>query len=241
MPTTPRGAALLITAETALLPLMAWLSPAFPVGGYTYSHGLEWAVESGLVRDRTTTEDWITGVLTSGAAQCDADLLRETWQAVQSNDPARFDRAGEWAAVLRGTPELALESNQQGQSFLATIAATWPAEGLSGWHDRLAEAKRPVAYAVAVGLVTALHGVPLALAIGAFLHAATASLVSAAVRLIPLGQTDGQRVQAALLPVLTHAVTTCLARPWEDLGTASPMVDLCSMAHETQYTRLFRS
>ncbi len=232
---------MLITAETALLPLMAWLSPAFPVGGYTYSHGLEWAVESGLVRDRATTQEWIIGVLTSGAAQSDADQLRETWQAVRAHDTVRFDRAVEWAAVLRGTPELALESNQQGQSFLATIAATWPLNDLAAWHNRITEARRPIAYPVAVGLVTALHGVPLALTVGAFLHAAAASLVSAAVRLIPLGQTDGQRVQAGLLPVITHGVTACLARPWEDLGSASPMVDLCSMAHETQYTRLFRS
>ena len=237
MPTivSPRG------TEAALLPLMAWLSPSFPVGGYTYSHGLEWAVESGLVTNRATTEEWIAGVLRQGAARSDGDLFREVWQAVTAQDSERFDRAVEWAAVLRGTPELALESSQQGQSFLATIGNCWPVDGLAEWQQRITEARRPTSYAISVALVTALHQVPLSMAMSAYFHALTAGLVSAAVRLIPLGQTDGQRVQAALAGPIVTAVQECLTRPWDDLGSASPMVDLCSIAHETQYTRLFRS
>lgn len=252
MPITSKAAALpmvtpkatarpLLSTEAALLPLLSWLSPAFPVGGYTYSHGLEWAVEDGLVRDRATTQEWIMGVLRFGAGRNDADLFREVWQAVTEGDTARFDRAVEWAAVLRGTPELALESTQQGQSFLATVAACWPAEGLEAWRQRITVLERPPAYAVAVALATAVHGVPLASALAAFLHALSAALVSAAVRLIPLGQTDGQRVQAALASVIAEAVAASQARTWDDLGSAAPMVDLCSMTHETQYTRLFRS
>lgn len=228
-------------SEGGLYRLMTWLSPSFPVGGYTYSHGLEWAVEEGLIRDRATLTAWISGILDHGSGRLDADLFRETWSAVTTGDVARFDHVAELADALRGTPELALESLNQGQAFLLTVGKCWTAPGLAVWQARLVEADRQAAYAVAVALVAACHQVPLRAALGAFLHAVTANLVSAAVRLVPLGQTDGQHCQADLEPVAARAVMAALHRDFDDLGTASPMVDLCSIAHETQYTRLFRS
>lgn len=223
--------------EDALYRLMTWLSPSFPVGAYTYSHGLEWAVESGPVRDRATLEDWVRGVLAHGAGRSDADLFRDAWAA----EGAALDRVIEVADAFRGTAELALETAAQGRAFLTAVQASWPHPRLDDLAARCAALDRPPAYPVAVAVAAAAHGVPLAPALTAFLHAFTANLVSAAVRLVPLGQTDGQRVQAALGPAVAAAARAALARPPEDFGAAAPMVDLFSMFHETQYTRLFRS
>ena len=225
--------------HTALYRLMTWLSPSFPVGAYTYSHGLEWAVESGALKNRADLEAWVSGILQFGAGRMDADLFREAHRAITTNDPPRFTRAADWADALRGTAELALESTNQGRAFLLTLEKTWPHPDLADWLARFGD--RPPAYALAVATACALHGVPLREGLAAFLHALAANLISAAVRLVPLGQTDGQWVQAALAPVVEAAVTASLARPWEDLGAAAVGVDLCSMFHETQYTRLFRS
>ncbi|MGC2855036.1 urease accessory protein UreF [Novispirillum sp. DQ9] len=223
------------TDPASLYRLMTWLSPAFPVGAFTYSHGLEWAVEDGRVRDFATLTAWVEGVVVHGAGRTDADLFREAWQAVADGDRARFARAAEWADALRGSAEMALESANQGRAFLDCLGKAWPHPDLEAW------APRPVAYAVAVALAAALNGVPLRAALIAFLHALSANLISAAVRLVPLGQTDGQKAQAALAPVIARAVDDALARTWDDLGAAAPLIDLTSMAHETQYSRMFRS
>ncbi len=224
-----------------LYKLMTWFSPSFPVGAFTYSHGIEHAIEVGLITDRASLAEWIGWIVSDGAGRVDADLLREAWLAVEATDYERFDRAVEWADVLRASRETALESAQQGESFLRAIAASWPVSGLADWRRRMSDAQRPPAYAVAVGMVCALHQVPLHLALDGYLHALAANLISAGVRVVPLGQTDGQRALASLYPIITSSAQTALLRPWEDLGSAAPMVDWSSMAHETQYSRLFRS
>lgn len=224
-----------------LYKLMTWMSPAFPVGAFTYSHGVEYAVESGLITDRLSLVDWVGWIVSEGAGRIDADLLRESWLAVEGYDVDRFERALEWGAVLRASSETALESSQQGTSFLQAIASSWPIPGLADWRRRIADSQRDPAYAVAVGMVCALHQVSLSHTLEAYLHAFAANLVSAGVRLVPLGQTDGQRALASLSPIILTAAQTALVRPWEDLGSAAPMVDWASMMHETQYSRLFRS
>lgn len=224
------------TDPAALYRLMTWLSPAFPVGAFTYSHGLEWAVEEGRVRDLATLSAWVDGVVRFGAGRTDADLFREAFLAVEAGDADRFARAADWADALRGTAEMALESTNQGRAFIDCLEKSWPHPDLAAWTKG-----RPLAYAVAVATACALHGVPLRAGLTAFLHALTANLVSAAVRVIPLGQTDGQKAQAALAPVIAAAADAALARDWDDLGGAAPLIDLCSMAHETQYSRMFRS
>ncbi len=225
----------------ALHRLLAWLSPAFPVGAYTYSHGLEMAVEEDLVRDRATLADWVGWIVEEGTGRIDADLLREAWLAVAGEDPVRLLLCAEEGDCLRGTAEMALESAQQGQAFLRAIRDAWPCPGLTRWSEVLQTLDRPVPYPVAVGVVAALEAVPLTLALHGYLHALGANLVSAGVRLVPLGQTDGQRALAALVPAFARAARTSISRRWEDRGAAAPMVDWTSMRHETQYTRLFRS
>ena len=235
---TPMPDPLADGGAAALYRLIAWTSPAYPTGAFSYSHGLEWAVEDGLVRDRAGLEAWVGHVLGHGAGWSDAVLFAHAFRAVEIGDWPALDAVADLAAALRATAELALESGQQGASFLAITRAAWPAPAL----DRLAALRdgRPVPLPVAQA--TALAGrVPLPAALAAMLGAFAASLVSAGVRLVPLGQTDGQRATAALMPVVARTAARALGAALDDVGTAAPMVDWASMRHETQYTRLFRS
>ncbi|WP_316978600.1 urease accessory protein UreF [Shumkonia mesophila] len=224
-----------------LLRLMAWLSPSFPIGGYTYSHGIEYAVEAGLIKDADGLAVWIEGVLSFGAGRLDADFFRAAWTAVDAGDGSALADAVGWADALRGSAEAALESRSQGQAFLDTVRAVWPDPWLDAWAAELAEATVRPAHAVAVAAAAARLGAPLRESLVVYLHAFAANLVSAGVRLIPLGQTDGQRTIARLEAAVIAAAAAALSRPWKDLGGAAVMADWTSMKHETQYTRLFRS
>nr|WP_246152141.1 urease accessory UreF family protein [Roseospira navarrensis] len=228
-------------ADPALHRLLAWLSPAFPVGAFTWSHGLEAAVEAGLVHDRDSLMDWVGWIVAQGSGRLDADCLRESHRAVAARDWAALRESAEEAAAQRATAEMALEASAQGAAFLRAITDGWPAEGIAKARAVLTDAGLDVAYPVAVGLAAACHGLPLRPVLAGYLHALGANLISAGVRLIPLGQTAGQQAQAALVPVFIQATEAALVRPWSDRGSAAPMVDWTSMAHETQYTRLFRS
>jgi len=223
--------------ETALLLLQAWLSPAFPVGGYSYSHGLEYAVEAGLVPDRVALQNWIEGILLFGAGRTDALLIREIHRAAAAQEFARCDEIAAFASAFRGTSELALEASAQGAAFLKALFAGWPelaaAEPLRQW-------KRPV-YAVAFGAAAVVAGIDPRLAVVTYLHAFCSNLVSAALRLMPMGQSDGLACLAGLSRTLPSLVDSFELVPFDDIGAAALTVDFCSMRHETQYTRLFRS
>jgi urease accessory protein len=226
------------TTTTELYRLLAWFSPSYPIGAFSYSHGVEYAVETGRVANVATLVDWIGHILRHGAGWVDAVLLKEAYAA--ADDAARLDELADLAAAWRGSSEMALESTQQGGSYLSVTRTAW---GNSPALDALAalRADKPVPLCIAVGVAAVDHRLAIETVLAAYLHAFAANLVSAAVRLIPLGQTDGQRALAALMPVVDSIVPCALACPLDDCGTASPMVDLCSMMHETQYTRLFRS
>jgi len=221
--------------------LMAWLSPGFPVGAYTYSHGIEFAVEDGLITDAGTLTRWIEGIIRFGAGRVDAGLFRAAWEAAGEENDDRLAWTIERADALRGTGETALESSAQGRAFLDTLIAAWPDPAFGRLQELLEALDRPPAYAVAVGVAANRAGVALEAALTAYLLSLAANLVSAAVRLVPLGQTDGQKTLAALEPVVAQAVKAALEGAPEDLGSAAPMVDWTSLQHETQYTRLFRS
>ena len=220
----------------ALYRLTAWLSPAYPVGAFSYSHGLEYAVEAGLVPDRRALVDWIDFALERGAGAIDGPLVVQAMRA--ADDPAALDRLADLAAALKGTAELALESRQQGEAFLAITRRAWPSKALDSFAER--RAGRPIAHAVAFGLAAATQA-DSRIAAFLYLQAFAANLVSAGVRLIPLGQTDAQMAVAELLPAVERAADAAVATPFEDIGAAALGIDWCSMRHETQYTRLFRS
>lgn len=225
------------TTDRDLARLMTWLSPAFPVGAFSYSHGLEYAVEAGLVTDRQTLIDWIAGILEHGAGRNDAILLSHAWRA----DDEELPELVELAAALRGTAEMALESDAQGASFLDTVLTVWPDASLAKQRDLLKERNLSTPYCIAVGMASSASGIGLRASVIAYLQALAANLISAAVRLVPLGQTDGQRAIAALEPVVLELAEQVMELTLDDLGSAAIMVDWTSMKHETQYTRLFRS
>ena len=224
------------TEGAALYRLLTWLSPAYPVGAYTYSHGLETAVEDGAVRDRVTLVEYIRSVLLAGAGRVDGALLVAAWRA--AGDDAALDGVAELAAAWRGSAELALESMAQGTAFTGVTQSAWPEARFAAFAARH---PRRLAHPVAFGAAAAFHGLPLRPSLAGWLAAFAANLVSAGVRLVPLGQTDGQIATATLHPVVETAADAALAADLDMLGTAAPMLDLFSMRHETQYTRLFRS
>jgi len=222
--------------QPALYRLMAWLSPAYPTGAFSYSHGIEYAVEAGLVTGRESLVAWVGHILAEGAGRVDALLFRAAYEA--ADDAAALDGVAELAAAFRGTAETALESGQQGAAFLAATRAAWPDARLEAFAARRGDGV--IALPVAVALACAGR-VSLDLALAAYLQAFGANLISAGVRLIPLGQSQGQQALAALEPVVARAVAAALVTPIEEIGSAAPMVDWTSMRHETQYSRLFRS
>ncbi len=216
---------------------MAWLSPAYPVGAFSYSSGIEWAVETGDIKDAETLRRWLATVIGEGGAFCDAVLLVHAHRAALAGGKALHDVA-ELAAAFAPSRERHLETTAQGRAFVEATRAAWPCDAL----DRLlAVWDGAIAYPVAVGVAAAGHGIALDATLNAYLHALTANMISAGVRLIPLGQTDGQRVLAALEPVAAATAARALAASLDDMGSATVRADMASMLHETQYTRLFRS
>jgi urease accessory protein len=229
------------TADSALYRLMTWLSPAFPVGGFSYSHGLEHAVEAALVVDAATAHAWIEGILVDGSGRTDATFFAAAWRAAKAGDVETLLDVAQLAEAMRATSEVALESHAQGRAFLDTVNKTRSDRRIAAFGRECSLRGLGPAYPVAVAAVAACSGIALRAALAAYLQGFGALLVSAAVRLVPLGQTDGQRVQAGLEPVVLAAARAAMRRPFDDVGGAAPMVDWTSMRHETQHTRLFRS
>lgn len=226
-------------ASDPLYRLLAWLSPAYPVGAFSYSHGVETAVEEGLIRDRLSLVTWLDSILRRGTGAVDGALFAASWRAATEGDWPAFDAIAQRATAWRGTSEMALESRQQGGSFLSITRTAWPHAALDEVHRRL---EGELALPVAVALAAAVHGIALEAALSGYLHAFTANLISAALRSVPLGQTDGQIALAALEGVVSDTTRTAIAvESLDDVGTATPLLDWCSLRHETQYTRLFRS
>lgn len=222
----------------SLYRLMTWLSPSFPVGAFSYSSGIEWAVEAGDITDATSLRQWLTSMLVDGAGICDAIFLTQIHRAVSSGDGTLLGEVAELASAFAPSRERHLETTAQGRAFIEIARAAWNSERL----DRLVAAcESGIVYPVAVGLVTAAHDIPLAPTAHAFLHAVTSNWISAGARLIPLGQTDSQRVLAQLELNVAATAKRALVASLDDLGSATFRADLASFRHETQYTRLFRS
>jgi urease accessory protein len=209
----------------ALLRLLAWLSPAFPTGAYAYSHGLEWAVECGDVVDGATLTDWIGDLLSHGSGRNDAILLRHAHRP-------DADRAAlnELAVAIAPSRERRLETLDQGTAFMAAATA---------WHPPPLPDR--VAYPIAVGALAGHHCIDADAATAAYLQAFATNLISAAVRLVPLGQSTGLRVLAALEPAILEVAAASRTATLDDLGGCAFRSDLAAMRHETQHTRLFRT
>jgi urease accessory protein len=293
-PRTPMSTSPEPRAGAALYRLLAWLSPSFPVGAFSYSHGLEAAVTAGMVHDRATLQGWIAAIVAQGSGRIDAAILCDAYRAAESGDPAALAAVNQRGCAYRATAELALEASQQGDAFLNTCLAAWPDAFLAAWARQTRSRNFPsppfrgeregpapqvregeagidgrsaiphltpalsapgggegvkqsafagegVCHSAAFGAAAARAGIALDDALIGYLQAFAANLMSAGLRLGLIGQTDGQRILAALEPVIAAAATAATTRDPGDFGAATFAVDLASMAHETQYSRLFRS
>lgn len=223
-----------MTDTDDLYRLLSWLSPSYPVGAFSYSHGLEHAVETGRVATAEDVSAWVSTVLLQGTGRVDGVLFREAYSAVAGANWDHLDHVIDLGNAFQATSEFALETRAQGNAFIKATLAAWPADALARIEDG-------AVYPVAVAVACAAHGIDLKTALHGYFHAFSANLVSAAVRLVPLGQTDGQRAIATLSDAVTGAQDQALTIRLDDIGSAAPLIDLASMHHETQYTRLFRS
>ena len=219
-----------------LYKLLTWMSPSFPVGAYSFSHGLEYAVEARLVTDAATTRDWIRDLVLIGDGQADLVFLTSAWDAFE--DRTQLQAVHELALAFQPSKEIRLESTAQGDAFMRAMAPTWPCAAI----DALAKiAQGTVCYPVAVGVAARGHEVSKQMIALAYAHAFVANLVSAAVRLVPLGQTDGQRIVAELRDTVAEAAECACSTPLQSVSSSCLLADIASMQHEVQYTRLFRS
>jgi urease accessory protein len=222
----------------SLYRLMSWLTPAYPVGAYSYSGGIEWAVEAGDIRNADTLRNWLTTMIRRGSVFCDAVIFTNAYRAVANMDDKGLAVIAELAAALAGSKERFLETTSQGKAFLLITQVAWPSPAL----DRLVAVwDGPLAYPVTVAATCAGHGIAVEPALQALLHATASNLISAGMRLVPLGQTDGQRVLAALEGSIAQTAEHALASGIDDIATATLRADMAGMRHETQHTRLFRS
>lgn len=217
---------------------MTWLSPAFPVGAFSYSSGIEWAVESGDVIDESSLRDWLEALLVHGTGFCDGVLLAHAHRAAASNDKASLQHVAELGAAFTPSRERNFETLAQGRAFIEIVRAAWSNEA---FEEMIAAFDAPLVYPVAVGLVSAAHRIPLEPTLHAYLHAVVSNWISAGARLIPLGQASCQRQLAALEPRVGATAARARSASLDDLGSASIRADIASMRHETQYTRLFRT
>jgi urease accessory protein len=215
----------------ALLRLMAWLSPAFPIGGFAYSGGLERAVHDRLVTDAAGLTDWLSTLIGHGALRNDGVLLAEAWR--RHADQAGLTAVSELGLALSGSAERYAETLSLGRGF-AAAAAAWPAEVF-------ALLPKDVPFPVAVGAVAAAHGVEVDQALAAYLHAAVSQAISAAIRLGVCGQAQGLSVLAGLEPPIERLAAKATALTLDDLGGAAVQAEISSLRHETQHSRLFRS
>ncbi len=222
------------TNPAPLLRLLAWMSPAFPTGAYAYSHGLEWPADRGEITDGASLQSWLTDILRHGSGRNDAILLRQSHRACKDLDA--LAEITEIALAICASAERRAETTGQGNAFLAAAAA-WHPVALRALADRVGD----LPYPVAVGVLAGGHGIDADAACCALLQGFAANLISACVRLVPLGQSTGLAVLAALEPTIIAVADATRTAGLDHLGGFSFRADLAAMHHETQYTRLFRA
>lgn len=212
--------------ELDVLTLTQWFSPSFPIGGFAYSHGLEWAIESGDVHDAVSAKAWIEGVLKYGAGRNDCLFIAAAYRASDLKEVQDIDAQSRAFAASR---ERLKETDLQGDAFCAVVSNVW-ARDLQG-----------LSYPVAVGRAVKLQNLPLEMSALMYLHSFLSNLAAVAMRLVPLGQTEGQRIIHDLKPSLVEIAREAIDGDLGDLSSTSFLADIASMKHETQYSRIFRT
>jgi urease accessory protein len=224
-----------------LLDLLWLASPALPVGGFSYSEGLEAAVESGLVHDQATAGDWLADQLHLCLARSDLAVVARAVPAWTQGDSAAVATLNDWVARTRDTQELAQQTQQMGRSLAEWLRHRSPEEPADPRVAMLAALAPAPTWPVSFALAAARTGAPLPDTLAAYAFGWAENLVQAAVRAVPLGQTAGQRILGRLADEIPRAVDTALALADAERQSYAPMLAILSAQHETQYSRLFRS
>lgn len=214
-----------MSTDDAILTLTQWLSPGFPVGAFAYSHGLETEIATGRIAAITDVEDWLRDLISCGSGQTDVVFLSASYRAT----PAEVSDIDTTARAFAASAERLLETDQQGAAFGQTVDAVW-GTGLGA-----------LTYPVAVGRAARAQDIPLDLTAQMYLHAFAANLISATVRLVPLGQTEGQALLARLSPSIRETAEQALETPLSHLSSSCFAADIAAMQHETLYSKVFRT
>jgi urease accessory protein len=225
-------------AAAAAARLVVWFSPSFPTGAFGFSHGLEWAAEEGDVTNAAELSAWIGALIEQGGGWADAVLMALSYKAAAIQDNAALAELAELAIALQPSKERRLETSVQGDAFLKAVETGWANEAVTQLR---ATWSGPYVLPVAAGVAASGAGLPIEALLSAFLTGFAANLVSAAIRLAPIGQSDGLRVLAALEPTIARRAALAATATLDDIGTLAIRSDIASMRHETQFTRLFRS
>lgn len=222
-------------AGTALPQLLRLASPMLPVGAYAYSQGMEWAVEEQVVRDESTACTWITDLLSLNVGTLEAPLWRRLYRAWQEEDALGAQHWNQRFIAIRETAEFRAETLQMGGALKAVFAATLEID------TRLLDAIDAPAFPTAFSFAAHALGVPMREGLTGYLWAWAENQVATAMKLVPLGQSSGQRMLTKIIAQLPGIVETALGLPDEALSNFAPALAIASSRHETQYTRLFRS
>ena len=219
-----------MTATAALQRLLTWLSPAFPVGAFAWSAGLETAIAGRAVTDSASLRNWLSGALAHGGIRMDAIFLAQAWHAAEA---AQLAELAALYLALVPSAERHAETTAMGDAFLIAAQA-WPSEVF-------ARLPTPCPYPIAVGAVAAAHDIALGDTLIALLTAIVHGQISVAVRLVPLGQTAGLKVMAALEPEIAALAAAAATATLDDIGGIAYAADIAQMRHETLQPRIFRS
>lgn len=219
----------------AELRLYQLISPSLPVGGFTYSQGLEWAIEHGWVHNVKSFSDWLESQLTESLASLELPVLIRLQQALSVDD---IDSAKSWCDYLvasRETKEMRLEEKQRGLAFARLLPKL--AFSLTDTQQHLVESTQLAAFALAMNK----WSIPLDKLLSGYLWSWLDNAVVVGIKLVPLGQSDGQQLLMKVAERIPEAVAYALAVKDQDIGSFTPAQVLASCKHEHQYTRLFRS
>ncbi len=225
----------MILTDIQLLSLLQLTSSALPVGAYSYSEGLEMLVENGTITNPESLQNWLESELKYGAIRIEAAVMVRAYEAVKTEDLQLLSYWNQWLSAARETEELRSASWQMGRSLIVLLEKLHPQI-----KSTTSSIGNPCNYAIAFGIALAYHQINIQAGLLGYLHSWVSNLITAGVKLIPLGQTAGQQLIISLQPLLNHAAQIT-AMPDDELSSCSWGLSLASMQHETQYTRLFRS
>ncbi|WP_241481182.1 urease accessory protein UreF [Ruegeria sp. ANG-S4] len=212
--------------DADILTLTQWLSPAYPIGGFAYSHGLEWAIDCGDVSSAADVQGWIEDVVKYGTGWNDCLFLFAAFGAVTGDEVAEIDAQ---ACAFCASAERLKETQLLGQAFCDVTAEVWSLDLFQ------------LTYPVAVGVAARMQNLPVALTAKLFLQGFMGNLVACATRLVPLGQTESQRLIRKMTPVCASVAEEAMNADLNDLRSTTFLPDIASMRHETQYSRIFRT